>query len=116
MNEPKHTPVAWQKFGKDYYLTGQFGMRPIFLAATDLRLLRDGLLVPFMPEHEHAKRIVDSWNQHDALLAENERLREALRACMNSIKAIDENWEERASYQLGESAMSATLDDAKAPR
>lgn len=73
------TPVAWQKFGDEYALTGQFSMRPIFLSIglrpkPQLKLLNmeNMLLVPFTPEHPHAKRIVDGWNQADkyaALLA-----------------------------------------------
>lgn len=68
------TPVAWQKFGDEYNLTGQFGMRPIFLSVglrpkPGLRLLNieRGLLVPFTPDHPHAQRIVDGWNNADRL-------------------------------------------------
>lgn len=78
------TPVTWQKFGDDYCLTGQFGRRPIFLSvgrksyldistgkgvAPGLRLLDEkGLLIPFTPDHPHAQRIVDGWNNADAMI------------------------------------------------
>ena len=79
MPKDQLTPVAWQKFGDDYCLTGQFGMRPIFLSAQfpppmriakgkpGLRLLNmeNMLLVPFTPDHPHAQRIVDGWNNID---------------------------------------------------
>lgn len=75
MPENQLTPVAWQKFGDEYCLTGQFGTRPIFLSVglrpkPGLRLLSErGLLIPFTPDHPHAKRIVDGWNKAEALKA-----------------------------------------------
>lgn len=70
------TPVAWQKFGDEYALTGQFSMRPIFLSIglrpkPQLKLLNmeNMLLVPFDPEHPHAQRIVDGWNNTEKFAA-----------------------------------------------
>lgn len=50
-------PWAWQKFGDDWNLTGQWGMRPIILATLKGKItsLREGLLVPFDPQHPDAR-------------------------------------------------------------
>lgn len=57
----KHTrgPWAWQKFGKEWCLTGQHGMRPIVLAVRKggLTSLVNGLLVPLDPNHPDARLI-----------------------------------------------------------
>jgi hypothetical protein len=79
------TPVAWQKFGDEYALTGQFSMRPIFLSIglrpkPQLKLLNmeNMLLVPFNPEHPHAQRIVDGWNNTEKYKA----LKEVAEKCL----------------------------------
>ncbi len=58
MKETQHTkgPLAWQKFGEHYCLTGQYGMRPIALSARGGISVRDarGLLVPLTPDHPDA--------------------------------------------------------------
>lgn len=60
MSETRYTPgpLAWQEFGKgNWCLTGQYGMRPIVLSTSrkgELKLLKNGLLVPFTPEHPDA--------------------------------------------------------------
>lgn len=68
----KHTkePWDWQKFGRNWCLTGQWGMRPIILscnthgpeAKRGLTVLENGLLVPFRPDHPDMQRIVDCVN------------------------------------------------------
>lgn len=51
-------PVAWQKFGNEYYLTGQYGMRPIILGSRHKKgitvLDKQGLLVQLTPDHPDA--------------------------------------------------------------
>jgi hypothetical protein len=84
MSEAKATarPWGWQKFGDQWCLVGQHGMRPIVLAVRKGKLtsLVNGLLVPFDPEHPDAALIVDAPNAHDSLLARNKRLAEAILA------------------------------------
>jgi hypothetical protein len=62
--------VAWQRFGKEYCLTGQYGSRPIFLCVRKgelmLRNSETDLLVPFHPEHEDAETIVDAINGRES--------------------------------------------------
>lgn len=61
---------AWQKFGKEYCLTGQYGHRPIILSATpkgQLRTLDKGLLVPLSPEHPDADLIASAPDLYEAL-------------------------------------------------
>ena len=57
----KHTPGpwAWQKFGKEYCLTAQYGMRAIVLATrkNGPTSLVGGLLVPLIPDHPDARLI-----------------------------------------------------------
>jgi len=72
----QHTPGpwAWQKFGKEWCLTGQHSMRPIVLAVRGGRLtsLVDGLLRPLDPFHPDAQLIAsapDLLRQRDELLA-----------------------------------------------
>jgi hypothetical protein len=76
MNPKIKLPVAWQKFGKEWCLTGQHGMRPIYLSVggrptRTLQLLNHetGLLVPFTPDHPHAQQIAHDLNHHDKLVA-----------------------------------------------
>lgn len=76
-------PWAWQKFGKEWCLTGQHGHRPIVLAVRKgaLTSLRNGLLVPFDPEHPDAKCIASApelLRQRDELLAALEEARDEL--------------------------------------
>lgn len=52
-------PVAWQKFGNEYCLTGQYGMRPIILSSSKkvglcARDPKHDLLIPLTPEHPDA--------------------------------------------------------------
>ncbi|MTI83472.1 MAG: hypothetical protein FH756_06090 [Firmicutes bacterium] len=67
-------PVAWQRFGGEYYLTGQYGMRPIILATTDVKIAgnakmttlsnRDAekdLLIPLNPNHPDSFFIQQAW-------------------------------------------------------
>lgn len=68
----KHTkePWDWQRFGQHWCLTGQYGMRPIILSCTThgpdlkrgLKVLENGLLVPFRPDHPDMRRVVDCVN------------------------------------------------------
>ena len=62
----KHTkaPWAWQKFGKNHFLTAQHGMREIILSgnkdkggASYPSMNKDGILQPIDPEHPNAKLI-----------------------------------------------------------
>lgn len=52
-------PWAWQKFGSEWCLTGQHGMRPIVLATrkNNPTSLVNGLLVPLDPNHPDARLI-----------------------------------------------------------
>lgn len=67
-------PVKWQKFGKTYYLTGQYGMRPIIFATT--RVEKEGyadeihisnrdakrdILIPLSPEHPDSVFVETAW-------------------------------------------------------
>ena len=65
-------PVKWQKFGKEYYLTGQYGLRPIILGTVPIDIgteyspvsisnLVDGLLKPVMPDHPDSFFIQEAW-------------------------------------------------------
>lgn len=72
-----HTPgpLAWQKMGSRWCLTGQYGMRPIILSANPKGelMLRDAAkdrLIPFDPSHPDAR-----------LLASAPCLLEALKWC-----------------------------------
>lgn len=64
----KNGRVAWQKFGDNWALTGQYGMRPIILSVSRGKLmLRDqkiDRLIPFDPEHPDAVEIVEAINAH----------------------------------------------------
>jgi|SRR4051794_37174610 hypothetical protein len=60
--KPKHTPgpLDWQRFGKEWCLTGQYGTRPIVLSVSGrgslmLRNAERDLLVPFSPDHPDAR-------------------------------------------------------------
>jgi len=98
-----HGPVAWQKFGDEYYLTGQYGMRPIILSVgfvgkstrhKSLKLLSDGLLVDFRPDHPDAKFIVQAWNGFDDLL-------QACKAALDCITPTgDDTKSDRAIVQI----------------
>jgi hypothetical protein len=65
-------PVAWQKFGARYHLTGQYGKRPIIISTVYDRSRREhvlstrdpqtDLLQPLTPEHPDARRIAESWD------------------------------------------------------
>ena len=83
------TPWAWQKFGNEYCLTGQYGHRPIILSAgrkglTSRDAVRD-VLVPFDPKHPDAEFIVRAVNCHEELLASLKEMREACAACFRVI-------------------------------
>ncbi len=71
----QHTPgpLAWQKFGDEWCLTGQYGMRPIVLSVGKLdgkvrrlQLLDNdsGLLIPFDPKHPDALLIAAAPELH----------------------------------------------------
>lgn len=60
-------PVAWQKFGVEYCLAGQYGMRPIILSTSprgELRSLcsKTGLLIRSSPNHPDMQRIAAGYN------------------------------------------------------
>lgn len=68
-------PVKWQKFGFGYYLTGQYGMRPIILGTVRVekescydqihisnRDQERDLLVPVNPIHPDSKFIEEAWH------------------------------------------------------
>lgn len=64
MSDAKQTPGpwAWQKFGAEWCLTGQHGMRPIVLSVSGrskaaLTSLVEGRLVPLDPQHPDARLI-----------------------------------------------------------
>ncbi len=93
---PPHTlaegRVAWQRFGKEYCLTGQYGSRPIFLSVTPKGrlMLRDAerdLLIPFDPSHPDAQRIVDCLNEHEALKTQ---IKECHQRCTDSFHLANE--------------------------
>jgi len=87
MSEAKHTPgpLRWQQFGKEWCLTGQYGMRPIVLCvrkgALALRDSKHDLLIPFDPNHPDAKLIEsapDLLRERDQLKAELAQVKEKL--------------------------------------
>jgi hypothetical protein len=95
MSETKDTsmPWGWQKFGDEWCLTAQHGMRAIILAVRKGKLtsLVDGLLVPFDPKHPHAQFIIDACNQHDRLTADRDALLGAVKEIGNRAKRIRED-------------------------
>lgn len=78
-------PVAWQNFG-DWCLTGQHGMRPIYLSCggppgKKVMTVRDpetDRLKPLTPDSPVAQELVRIINSHDALVAALTHLREFL--------------------------------------
>ena len=68
-------PVKWQKFGGEYCLTGQYGIRPIILATIDVEIHRGSghishisnrnqetdLLYPLDPNHPDSRFIEEAW-------------------------------------------------------
>ena len=89
--------VAWQLFGHQWCLTGQWGHRPIFMAPHtgpngNIRVLETGLLVALTPDHPFARFIVDACNGYHAALAERDALRaenEALAGALETIADTD---------------------------
>jgi len=84
-------PLKWQKFGKQYYLTGQYGMRPIIFATVtaeiegvckDIHISnRDAerdLLIPLNPNHPDSKFVEEAWEALPYWLGEVKRLRELI--------------------------------------
>ncbi|KKL67387.1 hypothetical protein LCGC14_2135500 [marine sediment metagenome] len=73
----------WQKFGDYYYLTGQYGCRPIIIAELDGGLSNRNsemdLLIPLTPDHPDSKFLEYSRTDIPRLLDEVDRLREGLR-------------------------------------
>ena len=67
----KHTPGPWalQKFGDNYCLTAQYGMREIILAARGRKMVmnNDGILRPIKPHHPNAKLIAAAPDLLEAL-------------------------------------------------
>ena len=56
-------PVAWQKFGKEWALTGQYADRPIFLIFKGARVLGEhGLLHDFDPNLDLPVFLVEALN------------------------------------------------------
>ena len=81
-------PLKWQKFGKQYYLTGQYGMRPIIFATVTAEIKgvcksthisnRDAesdLLIPLNPNHPDSKFVEEAWEALPYWLGEVKRLR-----------------------------------------
>ncbi len=75
------TPWEWQKFGEDYNLTAQHGMREIIIGVIDknrfdvnyashpeVAMNKNGILQSINPEHPNAAFIVKAVNSHDELL------------------------------------------------
>lgn len=68
-------PAKWQKFGGEYYLTGQYGIRPIILGTIEIENQRGfgsiahisnrnqetGLLYPLNPNHPDSRFIEEAW-------------------------------------------------------
>jgi hypothetical protein len=80
-------PVKWQKFGKQYYLTGQYGMRPVIFATIEEsykfthisnRDAESNLLIPLNPNHPDSRFVEEAWESLPYWLGEVKRLREAL--------------------------------------
>lgn len=109
MSNSKHTPGpwAWQKFGKEWCLTGQHGMRPIVLAVRKrgLTSLVNGLLVQFDPS------LSDS-----ALIAAAPELLEALQNMLSHFgHQRREEWLNEAGWQSAlacENQAKAAIDKA----
>ena len=110
-------PMAWQKFGQEYCLTGQHGMRPVVLSVRPINfskaklMLRDAkhdLLVDFTPDHPDAQLILAAYNALPGLIKE---LREA-RASEDRLAKVLEWYAEAATttaieYDLGDKARAA---------
>jgi len=97
-------PLAWQKFGNEWCLTGQYGMRPIVLSVNRRKgtlQLRDSerdLLIPFDPNHPDAKYLVMCWNTHQQLLE----------ACHHASFAIPTS---HAAFEIVRAAIKAATED-----
>lgn len=102
-------PVKWQKFGNQYYLTGQYGMRPIIFGVVSEKKEMDesldnephivithisnrdakrDLLIPLDPNHPDSIFVEEAWEGwphaiRRAMKAEAEikRLRDLLETC-----------------------------------
>ena len=102
MSEHHKGPVAWQKFGKEYCLTAQYGMRPIILSVGNGKLmLRDQAtdrLIPLSPEHPDAKFIVDAYNLHDRLV----KALEKAAAILKKIQATDDESIDNLARSFGQ--------------
>lgn len=63
-------PVEWQKFGREWAITGQYRDRPIYLAFTKGKVLGErGILHDFIPQEDFPRFIIRALNSHDALVA-----------------------------------------------
>ncbi len=67
-------PVKWQRFGKQFHLTGQYGLRPIIFSTVEVekegyvpethisnRDAKRDLLIPLDPNHPDSKFIEEAW-------------------------------------------------------
>lgn len=111
--------VDWQKFGKDWAITGQYGVRPIFFIAPEksMRLLNEhGILIPFDPDHPVARGIVRACNAHDALVAACEAARRTLIAAVGAgVDLPDFDPAEHVTVKQIDAALRrARLEDAHA--
>lgn len=63
-------PVRWQKFGDQYYLTGQYRLRPIIFATIEIggkihisnRDAKKDLLMPLDPNHPDSRFVEEAWD------------------------------------------------------
>lgn len=82
-------PVDWQKFGQEYCLVGQYGMRPIILSVKpskfqpsklQLRNAKLDLLVDFTRDHPDAQYIAAAYNFIPKALAQLQANQQAIEA------------------------------------
>lgn len=110
----EHTPGpwAWQKFGKEWCLTGQHSMRPIVLAYNrkiGMTSLVNGLLVPLDTNHPDA-----------VLITAPPELLDNLRAACNVIELLlplipisNDRWSDAGLTEKGRAEVAAHLSEFK---
>lgn len=98
MSEHTKEPWGWQKFGDEWMLVAQHGMRDIVintrrrgLNGAQLCMRKDGIMYPMTPEHPDAQRIVACVNALAGIpdpAAAMDQARRALRLCVERFDSI----------------------------
>lgn len=97
-------PVAWQKFGKEYCLTGQYGMRPIILSSSRKMGLcvRDpklDLLNPLTPDHPDAVFYAHARTDVPTLVDVVELAVKALEVCRADAHYMNLEWAKENKHE-----------------